>query len=78
MSEMQITESAELFSDSLKRAASAARLLAKKTKSKHWYALALSFDGMRANGENLYKRPVPSRQDVLALVNNMVAKDTMH
>lgn len=78
MSEMRDKDSIELFSDSMKKAASGARQIAKTTKSKDWLQVAIGFDNLRAKGEMIYKRAAPSQAERLAMVDLMVEKQSVN
>ena len=74
MTVMQDSDSIALFVDSMKKAASCARQLAKMTKNKSWLAIAVQFEGFQSKGQAMYNRPAPNRQETLAIVDTMADK----
>lgn len=75
MSQMQDFESIELYTDSLKKAASICRQLKRLSNDKVWEGVAAGFDRLRAQGNTLYTNTTPSRSDILEMLDNIVSKE---
>lgn len=78
MSEMRERDSIELFTESMKKAASLAKQLAKSTGVKEWIATSSGLEALCSKGRTLYARPAPNRQNTLAMVDHIVEKTAIH
>lgn len=76
MSEMTDVEAFERFSEGMKRAASRARELGVSQKSNDWGNVANMLDGIRTNGEKMYRARALSRQDVLKMLDERQKEKT--
>ncbi len=74
MSSMELPEVKERFSESLKRAASAARELAMLQKYPVWGQIALSLDGMRQKGETMTRMRSISKSELDSQIDEHKAK----
>lgn len=74
MSIMEKNESMERFTEGLKKAASRARELGKAQKNNSWFQVAHHLDGLRKNGETMFSSRQISRQESLAIVDQIVSK----
>jgi len=70
MSEMTLHQSAEFFTESMKKSSSLCRELAKQTKNPQWNNIAAQLDGMRAKGEAMVVDKALSKAAMLNGLDN--------
>lgn len=71
---MEKIETIERFKESLKKAASHCRSLAKAQQNNSWLQVADQLEVMLARGEQIYRSKAISRQAALSLIDNFIEK----